>query len=68
MVPRDCDQESRDNSDLTEHLYSFRSVTRGLWSPSEAMAGSKEAGPRASVITNGESEDKSGDVLQLGVS
>ena len=25
------------------------------------MAGSKEAGPRASVITNGESEDKSGD-------
>ena len=25
------------------------------------MAGSKEAGPRASVITNGESEEKSGD-------
>ena len=25
------------------------------------MAGSKEAGPRASVITNGESEDKSGE-------
>ena len=61
MVPRDCDQESRDNSDLTEHLYSFRSVRRGLLSPSEAMAGSKEAGPRASVITNGESEDKSGE-------
>ena len=57
---RDCNREQLEIK-VTEQLYSFRVKEVASRAREEAMAGSKEAGPRASVITNGESDEKSGE-------